>query len=121
MIESRPARVAAGRRLAGALIVGLGGLAAGCGQQNLPEQSLVIENHVFTPTEIKVAAGQKFRLRIENRDDAAEEFDSDSLAREKVVPGKSTGFVVIGPLTAGRYPFMGEFHSQTAQGAVVAQ
>jgi plastocyanin len=95
--------------------------AAGCSQEQLPEQSLVIENHVFAPTEIKLAAGQKIRLKIENRDEASEEFDSDSLGREKVVPGKATGFVVIGPLQPGRYPFMGEFHSQTAQGAVIVQ
>ncbi|MBL6750804.1 MAG: cupredoxin domain-containing protein [Nevskia sp.] len=107
----------AGALLAAALLVAAGG----CSQEQLPEQSLVIENHVFTPTEIRMAAGQKIRLRIENRDDASEEFDSDSLGREKVVPGKATGYVVIGPLAAGRYPFMGEFHSQTAQGAVVVQ
>lgn len=94
---------------------------AGCSQKNLPEQSLVIENHQFTPKEIDLGAGQKIRLRIENRDDASEEFDSDSLGREKVVPAKATGFVVIGPLSPGRYPFMGEFHSQTAQGAVVVK
>ncbi len=104
------------------LVASLGLLAAaGCAQEQLPEQSLVLENHVFTPTEIKLAAGQKIRLKIENRDDSSEEFDSDSLGREKVVPGKATGFVVIGPLSAGRYPFMGEFHSQTAQGVVIVQ
>ena len=103
------------------LILGIVLAAAGCSQEKLPEQSLVIENHVFTPTEIDVAAGQKFRLKVENRDDASEEFDSDSLGHEKVVAPKSSGYVVIGPLKAGRYPFQGEFHHETAQGFVVAQ
>jgi hypothetical protein len=95
--------------------------AAGCSREQLPEQSLVIENHVFTPTQITVPAGQKFRLKVENRDDASEEFDSDSLGREKVLGPKSSGYVVIGPLKAGSYPFQGEFHHETAQGVVVAQ
>ena len=102
-------------------LAALAGFAGGCSQENLPEQNLVIENHAFTPTQISMAEGQKIRIRIENHDDTAEEFDSDSLVREKVVPGKSTGYVVVGPLKAGKYPFMGEYHSQTAQGAVVVQ
>jgi len=96
-------------------------LAAGCSREQLPEQNLVLENHQFTPAEITVAAGQKFRIKVDNRDDSAEEFDSDSLGREKVVAAKSSGTVVIGPLKAGRYPFMGEFHHETAQGVVVVQ
>jgi hypothetical protein len=103
------------------LILGASLAAAGCSQEQLPEQSLVLENHVFSPAQITVPAGQKFRIKVENRDDVAEEFDSDSLGREKVVGPKSTGTVVIGPLKPGRYPFMGEFHHETAQGVVVAQ
>jgi hypothetical protein len=103
------------------LILGAVLAAAGCSQEKLPEQNLVIENHVFTPAEIDMPAGQKLRIKVDNRDDAAEEFDSDSLGREKVVGPKSSGYVVIGPLKPGRYPFMGEFHHETAQGVVVVQ
>lgn len=94
---------------------------AACSRSALPEQHLVLEHHRFTPAEIKVPAGAKIRLQVENRDDAFEEFDSDSLGREKVIPGKSTGVVIIGPLPAGKYPFMGEYHHETAQGLVVVE
>jgi len=103
-----------------ALLLGLAEL-VGCSQEKLPEQDLVIEGHRFTPSEITISAGQKVRIKVNNRDDASEEFDSDSLGREKVVPAKSSGFVVIGPLNPGKYPFQGEFHHETAQGMVIVQ
>jgi hypothetical protein len=87
----------------------------------MPEFTLVIEGHKFTPAELTAPANQKFRIKVDNRDDASEEFDSESLGREKVVPARSVGTVIIGPLKPGRYPFMGEFHAETAQGVIVAQ
>ena len=56
-----------------------------------------------------------------NNDDQSEEFDSTSLKIEKVVAGHSTGIMRWRPLAPGRYPFMGEFHSETAQGVVIAE
>ncbi len=94
---------------------------AGCSGGDIPEQTLVLENHKFTPDQIDIPHGQKVKIKVENRDDAYEEFDSDSLGREKVIPGKSSGVVVIGPLETGKYPFMGEYHHETAQGLVVVQ
>jgi plastocyanin len=85
------------------------------------EFKLVIENHKFTPDTITVPAGQKVKLVIENRDSTAEEFDSHSLNREKVIPPKSTGTVFIGPLKVGEYPFVGEFNEKTAKGVVIAK
>lgn len=85
------------------------------------EINLVIENHRFTPAEFTIPAGQKVKISLDNRDDTPEEFDSRALNREKVVLGKSKGVVFIGPLTPGRYPFQGEFHADTAQGAVIAK
>ena len=51
----------------------------------------------------------------------AEEFDSTALKVEKVVAGNSRGNVRIRALAPGNYPFMGEYHSATAQGVVVAR
>ena len=86
-----------------------------------PEASLVIKNHRFEPTEVKVPAGQRIKLIVHNQDATPEEFDSHSLNREKVVPGGQKGTVYIGPLQPGRYPFMGEYNEKTAQGVVVAE
>jgi plastocyanin len=85
------------------------------------EYRLVIEDHKFQPTEIAVPAGKKVKLVIENRDTTPEEFDSHALNREKVIAGKSTATIYIGPLKPGRYPFIGEYHEESAKGVVVAQ
>ena len=60
-------------------------------------------------------------IALTNKDATAEEFDSTALKVEKVVAGNSTGNVRIRALAPGRYPFMGEYHSGTAQGVVVAK
>jgi len=86
-----------------------------------PEVTLVIQNHRFQPAELTVPAGQKIRLTIENRDATPEEFESKALKREKVIAGKSSATIFIGPLAAGRYPFVGEYNEKTAQGVIVAQ
>lgn len=86
-----------------------------------PEFALTIRDHKFTPSEITVPAGVKVKLIVDNQDPGAEEFDSHALNREKVIPGKTKATIFIGPLAPGRYPFIGEFNSNTAQGVVVAQ
>jgi plastocyanin len=85
------------------------------------EVSIVIEGNKFQPAEIKVPAGKKLKLVVDNRDPSAEEFESHELKREKIVAGNSKITVFVGPLEPGRYPFFGEFHMDTAQGALIAE
>ena len=80
-----------------------------------------IDNHRFTPSEIHVPANTPVALTVINADRTPEEFDSPSLKVEKVVAGGSSGIVRLRPLKPGRYPFTGEYHAETAFGAVVAQ
>ena len=86
-----------------------------------PPIALTLQNHKFTPSEIHVKANTPTVITITNRDATAEEFDSTSLKVEKVVAGNSSGNIRIRALAPGRYPFMGEYHSATAQGVVVAK
>ncbi len=86
-----------------------------------PELRLVIENHRFSPSELKLPAGRKVKLVVENRDATPEEFESYELNREKVVPAGATVRIYIGPLEPGRYPFFGDFNASTARGVVVAE
>ena len=85
------------------------------------EFRLVIENHKFEPAELTVPAGKKIKLTVENRDATAEEFESHSLNREKVIAGRSTATIFIGPLKPGSYPFGGEYNEKTAKGVIVAK
>jgi len=85
------------------------------------EFTVVIKNHRFEPAEISVPAGKKFKLTIDNQDPTPEEFESKRLRVEKVVPGNSKGTVNLGPLKAGSYPFVGEYHESSAKGVLHAK
>jgi plastocyanin len=102
--------------LALALLAGAGAVAA-----DEPELRLVIKNHRFEPAELKVRAGQRIKLVVHNQDATAEEFESHSLNREKVIPGGAKATIYIGPLKPGRYTFFGEYNEATAKGTVVAE
>jgi hypothetical protein len=86
----------------------------------LPTIEMTIKDHRFSPAEFHVPAGKPVILRITNADDTVEEFDSVALQVEKVIVGGHYATVRLRPLGPGRFPFIGECHSATAQGAVVA-
>ena len=83
--------------------------------------SVTIKDHRFTPAEIHVPAGKPVRLDIANEDPTAEEFDSAALQIEKVIAGGRKAPVRLRPLAPGRYPFIGEYNSATAQGVIIAE
>ena len=85
------------------------------------EALLVIKNHRFEPTELKVPAGQRVKLVVHNQDSTPEEFESHTLNREKVIPGGAKATIYIGPLKPGRYDFFGEYNEATAKGVIVAE
>lgn len=93
------------------LIVGLATTA-----KAIETYEIVIEDHKFTPAEITVPADTRVKLIVENRDDTAEEFESNDFHREKIIAGKSRGTIFIPPLDKGEYKFFGEFNPETAQG-----
>jgi hypothetical protein len=80
----------------------------------------VIKDHHFQPAEINVPSDKRIQLLVQNNDDTEEEFDSDSLNREKIIAGNSKATIYIGPLAPGRYPFQGELHEYSAQGVVIS-
>jgi len=86
-----------------------------------PEIPVTIEQHKFTPEELRVKAGQAFVLVITNKDATPEEFESKELRVEKVIPANKTLKLRMPALKAGTYKFVGEYHEATAQGRIVAE
>jgi hypothetical protein len=82
---------------------------------------VTIKDHRFSPAEIRVRTGQATVLTVRNEDPTVEEFDSTALKIEKVIAGGTYGIIRLRPLGPGRYPFMGEFHADTAQGVVISE
>jgi hypothetical protein len=68
-----------------------------------------------------VPAGKPVQIRLRNTDVTPEEFDSHDLKTEKVVGGHGVATIRLRPLSAGRYEFMGEYHSDSATGVVIAE
>jgi len=82
---------------------------------------VTIKDHRFAPAEIHVPAGKPTQLTIKNEDSTPEEFDSTALKVEKVIAGGRSATVRLRPLATGRFPFMGEYHADTAQGVVISE
>jgi len=89
--------------------------------EEVPEFNLVIKDHVFQPSELKVPADRKFKIRITNEDATPEEFESTDFSRESVVLPKRSIVVFVGPLRAGTYGFFGDFHRDTARGRLIVE
>ena len=88
---------------------------------DIPEYTLVIKNHVYVPSELKVPTNTKFKILVKNQDASPEEFESTDLNREAVVLPNRSITVYVGPLHAGTYAFFGDFHQDTAQGRLIAE
>ncbi len=86
-----------------------------------PQIKLNLKEHRFDPPELHVQAGKPVILFVTNEDDTAEEFDSTALKVEKIIAAGHYATIRLRPLGPGRYPFMGEFHPDTANGVVVAE
>lgn len=82
---------------------------------------VTLKGHQFSPAEIHVPTGKLVILRITNQDDTVEEFDSTALQVEKVIVGGHYALVRLRPLGPGRFPFMGEYHPETAKGVVISE
>jgi plastocyanin len=105
------------RLLAAVLMFGLASIA----WADDPTFEITIKDHKFDPAEITVPVGQKIKLVVKNDDASAEEFESKALNREKVIAGKSQATIFVGPLKAGEYKFVGEYHEKTAVGKLIAK
>jgi plastocyanin len=82
---------------------------------------ITLKDHKFDPAEIHVKTGQPTTLVVTNQDTTPEEFDSSALQVEKVIVGGHYGVIKLHPLGPGRFPFMGEFHPDTAKGVVISE
>ena len=87
----------------------------------VPEFALVIKNHAYVPSELKVPADTKIRIRVTNEDATPEEFESTDFSRESVVMPRQSVVFYVGPLHAGTYGFFGDFHRDTAQGRLIVE
>jgi len=83
--------------------------------------TLTLKDHRFTPNEVSVSAGERFRIEVENRDTTPAEFESSDLRVEKIVVPGGKITVMAGPLKPGTYKFFDDYHPDTAAGTITAK
>lgn len=93
---------------------------ATCGARAAPPLTLVIRNQAFEPAMLTIPAGQVVKIMVRNEDALPAEFESSDFNREKVIPGRSTLPVFVGPLKPGTYGFFNDFHLQSKGKLIVA-
>lgn len=84
------------------------------------EYAITEKDKKFSPQVITVPAGQKVRITVKNEDSTPAEFESADFEREKVVGANSSIIVTIGPLDAGKYSYVDDFHREST-GAIIAK
>jgi hypothetical protein len=85
------------------------------------QPQLKFANGHFEPAQFSVPAGKPTKLVVSNQGNAAIEFESFELNRERVVqPGQSIT-VNLPKLDPGQYHFFDDFHHDVAQGTITAK
>jgi len=85
------------------------------------KSALTYNNGAFEPATLTVAANEPVKLTVTNTSDAAIEFESFELNRERVVlPGK-TIVVLLPKLEPGEYHFFDDFHRDRSQGTITVR
>jgi Cupredoxin-like domain len=75
----------------------------------------------FAPAMVTVPANKPFKVKVTNQSDAAIEFESFELHRERVVPPGETITVHMPSLAPGNYQFFDDFHHEVPKGRIVSQ
>ena len=86
-----------------------------------PDVLLSIENHRFSPEELRVKAGAPFMLVITNKDRVPQEFEMPDFRIEKEIPAGRTRRLKMPALKPGTYGFLGEYQETTVKGRIVAE
>jgi hypothetical protein len=79
------------------------------------------EHGSFAPAQLTVSANKPFKVKVTNQSDAAIEFESFELHRERVVPPGETITVHMPSLAPGSYQFFDDFHHEVPKGLIVSR
>ncbi|MFZ1469920.1 MAG: cupredoxin domain-containing protein [Paracoccaceae bacterium] len=102
----------------GLLLSATGGARA----DEIPVIEVTLNDGVVTPQQIAVEAGKPFKLAISNIGNAADEFESLRLYKEKVLAPGAESVLVFRKLSPATNPFYDEFHMSLdrANGTITA-
>lgn len=97
------------------------GLVDACFARDAEMPQVRFEHGTFAPAMLAVPANKPFKVKVTNGSDAAIEFESFELHRERVVPPGATITVHMPSLAPGNYQFFDDFHHEVPKGLIVSQ
>jgi len=109
---------------ASAFVLGIGtalALAAPSFADGSAMPQLRFDHGNFAPARLNVPANTPFIVKVTNGSDAAIEFESFELHRERVVPPGETITLHMPSLAPGSYQFFDDFHHEVPKGLMVSQ
>jgi heme/copper-type cytochrome/quinol oxidase subunit 2 len=86
-----------------------------------PSIPLTLEQHRFTPAEVRVKAKTPVVLVVTNKDATEEEFEIATLRIEKIIPGGKKVQIKLPAMKPGTYEFVGEYHEETAKRRLIVE
>lgn len=98
--------------------IGIAGCHVALAQETMLQ--VTVENHRFSPAELRAPANKSIVIVIKNNDATPMEFESVSLRVEKIIAAKSQGSVRVRALSPGRYEFFDDFN-QSTRGTLTVQ
>ena len=82
--------------------------------------TITLKDGAFTPANLTIPANQKVEITVVNATDKSAEFESEDLDREKVVKAGDSIKVTVGPVKAGTYGYVNDYHDET-KGTITAK
>ena len=89
--------------------------------EDLVTYELSFKDKAFAPAELKVKAGQPFRIKLKNNGPMPVEIESHQLGFEKVAAGFTSIVVNVRAQNAGTYDYFDDFHPKDSVGKVIVE
>lgn len=105
------------------MVLAFAGFSLGLGAARADDVAIemTLQGDRFSPSEVRIPAGQPVTLRFVNKEAAAAEIEAKDLKIEKVVPAGGTVSARVKGLKPGRYLVVNEYREDVAKGTIVVE
>jgi Cupredoxin-like domain len=103
------------------ILAGLLAFAPAVHAEDMVTYEINLKGAAFDILELKVPAGKPFIIKLNNKNAAAAELESNEMKFEKIVAGNSSVVVRVKAQKPGKYLFVDEFQEDVAKAYVIVE